>query len=172
MNALLNTGRTLIFIFSLTTTLLTAQNLTQTIRGIVQDADSEYPLIGATISVIGVEPMIATTTDVDGDFKLTEVPIGRQSLEIRYLGYEVGYMSNIVVTSGKELVLTISLKESAQILDEVVVKASDEKQQPLNEMASVSARSFSVEENSTICSCFVGPRKNGTKLCRCDVFRG
>ena len=136
-----------------------AQTITQTIRGQVQDADAEFPLIGATVIVMDSEPLIASTTDMDGQFKLDAVPVGRQNIEIRYLGYETGYLSNIVVTSGKELVLTIDLQESTQNLQEVVVTATNEKQAPLNEMASVSARSFSVEETQRYAAVLLDPAR-------------
>ncbi|MEM7312597.1 MAG: carboxypeptidase-like regulatory domain-containing protein, partial [Planctomycetota bacterium] len=137
----------------------TAQNLTQTIKGIVQDADSEYPLIGATLTLINSDPLIATSTDVDGNFRLEGVPVGRQSLEVRYLGYETGFLSNLIVTSGKELVIKVNLQESTQELSEVVVKASKDKQNPLNEMASVSARSFSVEETGRYAAALLDPAR-------------
>ena len=136
-----------------------AQQLTQTVRGIVLDMDSEYPLIGATVMVIGTDPILAATTDIDGDFKIEGVPVGRQSLEIRYLGYETGFLTNLVVTSGKELVLNTQLRESAQQLEEIVVKATDNKQEPLNEMASVSARSFSVEETRRYAAALLDPAR-------------
>ena len=136
-----------------------AQSLTQTIKGIVQDADSEYPLIGATITVLDSEPQIATTTNLDGSFRLESVPVGRQSLEVRYLGYQTGYLANLVVTSGKELAITVQLQESTQDLQEVVVRASADKQNPLNEMASVSARSFSVEETGRYAAALLDPAR-------------
>ena len=136
-----------------------AQNLTQTVKGIVQDADSEYPLIGATVVLVNSDPLIATSTDVDGSFRLERVPVGRQSLEIRYLGYETGFLSNLIVTSGKELVLTAKLQESTQNLEEVVVKSTKDKQNPLNEMASVSARSFSVEETGRYAAALLDPAR-------------
>ncbi|MEL6941468.1 MAG: TonB-dependent receptor [Bacteroidota bacterium] len=136
-----------------------AQEVKQNIRGIVQDADAEYPLIGATVTLLNVEPVIASVTDADGSFKLEGVPVGRQSLEIRYLGYETAYLSNLVVTSGKEMILTINLRESTQQLQEVVVKATDAKQQPLNEMAAISARSFSVEETQRYAASLLDPAR-------------
>ena len=50
------------------------------------------------------------------------------------------------MTSGKELVLNLKMTESLTNLQEVVIKPRVNKQQPLNEMAQVGARMFSVEE--------------------------
>ena len=127
-----------------------AQEITQTIRGTVLDQDSKLPLIGATIKLLNTDPMQGASTDLDGNFKIEAVTIGRHNIEISYLGYEPRYMNSIMVTSGKELVLTIELLESTQELAEVVVSASAQmdKSKPLNEFATVSARTFSVEETS------------------------
>src|SRR4028119_75974 len=88
-----------------------AQATTQTIKGIIQDAQSKYPLAGANIIVVGSTPLIGTSTDVEGNFRLTNVPLGRQALKISYLGFQERVISNILVTSGKEVVLTIDLEE-------------------------------------------------------------
>ena len=50
------------------------------------------------------------------------------------------------MTSGKEVVLEIKLEESVEQLDEVVISANGKKELPNNEMAKVSARTFSLEE--------------------------
>ncbi len=119
----------------------------QTIRGIVVDEDSKSPIIGANIIIIGSDPILGTTSDIDGRFKIENIPVGRHSISISYLGYENETLSNLLVGSGKELVLEINLVESIVQLNEVTVTAgADNKAEALNEMAMVSARSFSVEE--------------------------
>ena len=152
-------GLVLVFASAFFFQTIKAQSLTQTVKGVVVDADAESPLIGATVMVVGSEPLIATTTDIDGQFKLENVPIGRQTLEIRYLGFETGLLPNLVVTSGKELVVKVGLTETTETLEEVVVKASDNKQEPTNEMASVSARSFSVEETQRYAASLLDPAR-------------
>ena len=124
---------------------LSAQN-TQTIRGQIIDADAEIPLIGATIELLSTSPVIGTTSDVDGNFVLTDVPLGRQVLRISYLGYESLTIPNILVTAGKEVIQDFKLVESINNLDEVVVIAETEKDKSINELATVSAKTFSMEE--------------------------
>ena len=60
----------------------------QTIKGKVYDHNTEFPLIGATVIIVGSEPVMGTVTDLDGNFKLENVPVGRQSLQISYVGYK------------------------------------------------------------------------------------
>lgn len=136
-----------------------AVKLHQTVRGKIVDRDTQMPLIGASIAVLGSDPYIGTATDTEGQFLLPKVPVGRQSFEVSYLGYETYHLSNITVISGKELVLSIELKESATALQEVVVNAKIDKMQPLNEMAMVSTRSFSVEETSRYAASFMDPAR-------------
>lgn len=119
---------------------------TQTIKGTVIDKQSELPLIGAAVELINTENTIGSVTDVDGYFRLENVPIGRQVIQVSYLGYNSITLPNILVTSGKEVILDISLEESVEQLDEVVVTAEVEKSKAQNELATVSARTFSVEE--------------------------
>ncbi len=119
---------------------------TQTIRGKVTDAVNGFPLIGANVIVSSLENVIGSTTDVNGNFELNKVPLGRQSLKISYLGYKTQTVANILVTSGKEILLQITLEEEVTVVDEITVKANNSKEKPLNEMASVSALTFSIEQ--------------------------
>lgn len=139
---------TLLVSFSLSNAI--SQNApTQTVRGTIEDANLKIPLIGATIIIEGTNPIIGTTADLDGNFRIDGVPVGRHNFRVTYVGYEPFTMSEVLVGSGKEVVLTIELKETTQTLGEVVVRASrTNKDRPVNSMATLSARTFSVEEAS------------------------
>jgi len=139
----------LLFILALQN-LAEGQNPTQTIRGTVVDKDAQVSLIGATVLVAGLPTEYGSVTDLDGSFTIKNVPTGRHEIHVSYIGYEPLVLSNVLLSSGKELVLKIELTESVQSLSEVVVSASSQldKTKPLNEFATVSARTFSVEETS------------------------
>ena len=123
-----------------------AQTVTQTVKGKVIDRTTHEELLGAHIIQLGSDPIVGTTTGIDGTFILENVPVGRQSFEIRMLGYESYFATEILVSSGKEVVLDVSLKEIASSLNEVVVVYKAEKDKAINEMATVSSRQFTVEE--------------------------
>lgn len=123
-----------------------AQELTQTIRGNVTDKISKTPLPGATVMVVGSDPLIGTTTDPDGNFKLEKVQVGNHTLKVSFIGYKEVAIPNVIVNSGKQVVLNIPIEEDIVKMDEVVIRATLEKNKPLNDMANVSARTFSVEE--------------------------
>lgn len=137
----------LIGLIALMATDLSAQVLTQTIRGKIIDADSRSPIAFANIIVADTEPLLGATSDSDGYFTIEAVPIGRATIKVSYLGYEEKIIPNLVVISGKETVLDVQMKESFQTIDEVTVYAKRHKSELNNEMAQVSARSLSVEES-------------------------
>lgn len=118
--------------------------LTQTVRGTVIDEASKTPLPGVVVKLIDTTQLIAATTDFDGEFTLKNVPVGRVALSFSLMSYEPKTVSNIDVLGGKEIVLEVVLTESLYLQDEVVVKGR-KKGEVQNEMASVSARTFSVE---------------------------
>lgn len=118
---------------------------TQTLRGNVMDVDSKTPLIGATISLQATQGM-GTSTDKNGQFELTKVPIGRQDFVIQYIGYEPQILSQILITPSREVVVEINLKESILKMEEIEVRASAHNHKALNEMSMISARSMTMEE--------------------------
>jgi hypothetical protein len=120
-----------------------SQNNTQNVRGIISDKLSQSPLFGVKIQISSLQK--GTLTDSLGKYTLTNIPPDRYDIKISYFGYKSQIISNIVVTSGKEVILDIALEEEFTKLDEVVVKATN-KDGTINKMASVSARTFSMEE--------------------------
>jgi hypothetical protein len=137
----------LILLTACLTTATVAQDLTQTIRGSVIDRDSKIPLIGATVLIIGSDPILGASTDIDGRFSVVGVPVGRHDLVIQYLGYEPKSVLQIDIGSGKELILKIEMMESTEQLGEVVISGKKNPSKPNNEMAVVSTRSFSLEQS-------------------------
>lgn len=132
-------------IICLFTNTVTAQNLTQTIRGEVRDKETKETIIGASVVLVDSDPFNGTITNTEGIFVLNNVPVGRQSLQISFMGYKPLFLSNLVITSAKELQLMVEIEISTTELKEVVVSAYD-KNEALNKMASISARSFSIDE--------------------------
>jgi len=131
------------------------------IKGTVIDADSDMPLIGASIQVIASENQImGTVTDLDGYYRIEDLPLGRHIVSVSYLGYEPITLPNIEVGSGKDVDLDIKLEESLIKLDEVVITAQIEKGESINEMAAISSTTFSLEEVTR----YSGGRNDVSKL--------
>ncbi|MBN8856217.1 MAG: SusC/RagA family TonB-linked outer membrane protein [Sphingobacteriales bacterium] len=87
------------------------------IVGTVQSDDGK-PLDGATILLRNTK--ISTVTNAKGQFFLPNVPQGTYVLEVTYIGYEKYFQSIVVEKS--ELIVTATMKASANNLDETVVK--------------------------------------------------
>lgn len=126
--------------------LLLSQTITQTIKGKVTDTEIQLPLPGATVMIVGSDPVIGTSTDMDGNFRLEKVPLGRYDIRISYTGYETYTITELVVGSGKEVVISAGLKELVVSLDQVVVNAEADKKEPVNSMSIISARQINMEE--------------------------
>src|SRR6187551_259753 len=85
---------------------------TQTLRGRIVDEVDNTPLIGVNIIIVSTtDSQLGSTTDVDGNYRIEHVPVGRQTIKVTYVGYEEQTVSNIVVTAGKEVVLNFGLRE-------------------------------------------------------------
>jgi len=127
-------------------TLAHAQQPVQLVKGRVIDTESQQPVIGANIIITSLNPILGSTTDSDGYFRIENVPVGRHTFKITSIGYDNAFLQEINVGSGKEVELNIKLAESFKSLDEVVIKAQNENGAPLNDMVSVSGRSFTVDQ--------------------------
>ncbi|MBT3242458.1 MAG: carboxypeptidase-like regulatory domain-containing protein [Bacteroidetes bacterium] len=128
---------------------LQAQNkstLTQIIRGLVVDKETHVTLPGATIVVLETDLRYAAVTDADGNFSIENIPVGRYSIQASFMGYEDQTISELQVTTSKEVVLNFQLQEQAFSLEEVVVKPNKERSETINSMSFISARTFSAEE--------------------------
>ena len=135
-----------------------AQN-TQTIRGTVMDKLSQSTLPGVSIVVLKSDPPKSAVTDIDGKFKITDVNTGRYDVKVSFLGYKELILPNVDLGSGKEIVLEIGMEENVQNLKEVEI-TGNKKNETNNEMTTVSARSFSMEEVNR----YAGGRSDPSRL--------
>jgi hypothetical protein len=146
---------TLCFTFS-----VVAQDFTQTIRGRVVDKDSKAALPGAAVAIIEDNSVLkGVSTDPEGYFILEKIALGKHTLQVSYVGYEKMIVPNVLVNSGKEVVMLFELEESVTSMEEIVVKANT-KEGTINEMASVSTRTFSVDETER----YAGSRQDPARM--------
>jgi hypothetical protein len=127
---------------------LVAQS-TQTIRGKISDGVSNTPLIGVSVTVLAPDQQAyGAVTDVNGQFRIDKIPVGRHTVRITYIGYEEQSIPNTIVTAGKEVILNVALTESVSQLNEIVITGTsrEDKTATNNDMALVSARSFNVDD--------------------------
>ena len=122
-----------------------AQNNKQNIRGTVIDKLSQSTIIGASVQILNKTDNKATASDDNGNYVLTDLAPDRYEIKVSYIGYKDVFVPNVVVTSGKEVILDIGMEEDLKLLNEVVVKAYS-KNKTINDLATISARTFSMEE--------------------------
>jgi hypothetical protein len=130
---------------------------TQRVKGIVADKESKSPLVGVTISVTSVTPAIGTVTDLNGNYIIENVPVGKHNLSITYIGYQSVTLHDILVTSAKETIVPIEMEESAVKMTEVTVT---HKREHINEMAVVSTKTFDVQETER----YAGSRSDPARM--------
>jgi hypothetical protein len=146
-------------LFLFTISLSAQAGETKTIRGQVIDKDSKYPLIGAQVMVIDTGKINGTVTDENGYFNM-QVPLGKLSIKVTYVGYKEEIINNLFVISGKEINQIIELQEKVTNIKELVVQGYKEQGRAKNEFAAVSARSFDVELTSR----FSGNRNDPARM--------
>ncbi len=130
----------------LSESLLLSQPLTQTIRGRVIDKETRVPLPGANVIMLDTTQLLGTATNLDGYFRLENIPVGRVGIRISYLGYAPVVLQNLNLSSAKEMILNIEMEEQITTGKVIEITGKRNKGETLNKMASISAQSFSVEE--------------------------
>lgn len=131
---------------------LSAQVQKQVVRGIILDAHSREPIELALISVKTAKT--GAKSDSLGRFRL-DLPLGRQILSVSRGGYEPKQMTDVLVTSAKELDITIELLRTVN--EEVVVSGEETMQ-----IREIGARSFTMEQTSRIAGGFDDPARFAT----------
>lgn len=142
----------ILFFVLLSTEYLSAQNLSQNIRGKIFDKVTNQPLEGATISLKNTK--LNAVSDSKGVFRIEKVPFGRYSLTISFTGYQTLQIPDLVVNTAKETVLEIGINEQINTLDEVTV-------QPNNSLTinPVSSKTFTIEETQRFAATFYDPAR-------------
>ena len=136
----------LLILITLCAGFLYAQRPVQTIRGKVVDKLSESTLPGVIVLIKDDSTKkLNASTDLNGKFRIDKVPVGRHTILLKFMGYNDITLNNIIVDAGKEVVLNIAMEEKVYDLKsaEIVAKKGSEVS---NEMATVSASTFSIEE--------------------------
>ncbi len=99
----------------------TIQNLSPNgqavIRGTIKDAATNETIVGA--SILQTDLLKGTTTNIEGKYNL-QLPTGKHSLKVQYVGYDEKELKVQVYGDGK---LDIDLDKSSINLDEVVISA-------------------------------------------------
>jgi hypothetical protein len=129
----------------------------QTIRGTIVDKFSRFPLTGVLMQLDYSN--FYYVSDSLGNFSIENVSPGRHNLSCSFIGYGDLQIPNVIVNSGKEVILEIEMTEVYNPIGQVVIQ-SNNKSGTLNNLSSVSARTFSMEEVNR----FAGGRSDVARL--------
>ncbi|MCX6145996.1 MAG: TonB-dependent receptor [Candidatus Kapabacteria bacterium] len=117
----------------------------QKIKGEIRNSANQQTVIGATVVLFDQKIKKGIRSNSKGSFKFDSIPVGRYSLKISSIGFET-QIQNIILTSGKELILKIELNESYVLANAIEVTASKEKFLPINEANIVSFTQFNLDD--------------------------
>lgn len=118
---------------------------TGVITGTVRDRNTQEPLVGVTVQVVGTS--LAGASNATGNFRIENIPIGSYSVQATYLGYEPETKYNISVSAGNAQIITFELAETSNALQEVEVTANRRQTAAVADLISPnSVQSLSTEE--------------------------
>jgi hypothetical protein len=89
--------------------------------GRVVDRETSRPIQGAQVAVVGFRA--AAATDLDGRYDIAKVPIGRQTVMVRMIGYRPQRIDSVLVREGQAVSVNAALVVSAAQLQAVAVTA-------------------------------------------------
>jgi len=112
-----------------------------TIKGTVIDRTTKQPLAG--VNILLIETTLGASSDIDGNFIISNVPLGAYRAKFMFIGYASKIKTDIIVKPGRDAYIDIELGESAVEGETIMVTASYFQK---DETSPVSAVNFSREE--------------------------
>lgn len=94
---------------------------TGTLTGVVYDKANNDPLIGANVMVVTTQ--LGASTDIEGKYRITGVPLGKVDIRISYISYRTKTIQGITINPGKPIVLDVYLDMEELTTEEVLVTA-------------------------------------------------
>jgi hypothetical protein len=89
------------------------------LTGTVIDKENKEALIGATISIQGIEG--GTFTDFDGNYILRNIPAGKYAVVVSYIGYNSTTITDVEIKAGERQKLDILLSANSIVFEEITV---------------------------------------------------
>lgn len=96
-----------------------SQRLTGLIEGIVSNSATKEPIASVNVQIVGTT--LGAATDIDGKFKIPNVPVGTYQVRASAIGYTSYIKTDVVVAAGKQTRITVDLKEALLQFEGVTV---------------------------------------------------
>ncbi|MEJ8757204.1 TonB-dependent receptor [Pontibacter sp. H259] len=133
----------ILLLICLLPTLVVAQ--TSIITGKVLDRNTQEPLIGVSVQVVGAQ--LGTVTNEKGIFRIESIPVGSYTVQTSYLGYQAQFRYNVNVTAGNVQILNFEMAPSANELQGVEIVANHRQSAAVADLITpLSVQSLTTEE--------------------------
>lgn len=126
--------------------MLHAQDYTQIVKGVVLNEATKLPISNVTVQLSFESQTFQINSNNEGSFKFDSIPVGRANMHFSKANYEPYLLEDIFVSTGREVVLNITLSESPRALKTVEVDATVLRNEPINRMAIASTYVLKIEE--------------------------
>ncbi|MBN1448133.1 MAG: TonB-dependent receptor, partial [Bacteroidetes bacterium] len=93
------------------------------VSGKVTDLETGEPLIGANVIVNSGGTTRGAATDANGGYVVLNVPIGKISIQVSYIGYQTITVENVLVRTNETAQKDIQLPSDSYKMDEVIIVA-------------------------------------------------
>jgi TonB-dependent receptor len=118
------------------------------IRGTVLDKELNAPLVGVQVVVVGTN--VGVLTSAQGNFLISQVPVGTYSLVFTKAGYERQLITSVTVNTGRLTELKVEMGIEVVEMDELVVSGGEV--EPAEETGLLDLRSEAVSFQDAISS--------------------
>lgn len=151
----------LLFLLLIVNGNLWGQPFNQRLIGVIRDKESRLPILHATVTTEGGVGLKTVITDSLGSFSLT-LPVGRHSLNIYAIGYSSATVKDILIGSGKEVIISVELTELRGEIRQAVISSDQKKSN--NSMATVSTRRVRSQDAARYAGGYYDPLRMVTNL--------
>ena len=123
----------------------------QTVKGLISETFTEAPIEGVEVKILKDSITVKSAiSNKKGEFIIKEVELGTYDILFKHINYESFINPGVEVSISKEIVLNISMENSAISLSEVEVEPPKLRGQPVNEMATTSSYSIQADDAKRI----------------------
>jgi hypothetical protein len=114
----------LVAFLSVCSSMLSAQDITQTVQGKITERGSGQPVAGAQVVLLKQsEVQLSAVSNDQGLFRLENIPVGRYKLEVNHVAF-YNFSTELFVQSAKAVAIDVTLLERTRQLEDVTISAS------------------------------------------------
>ena len=93
--------------------------LTGSLSGVIIDQQTKETIIGANVLIKGTD--LGTSTDFDGFYAIQNIPVGKYTVQVSYIGYDNITITDFEVKPGERNTLDVVMNSGSLTLNEITV---------------------------------------------------